>query len=65
MAVTDPAGCVVTQTNLRRSLAEELAKVLTMRQVGGSAETRVQTLIPNLGSVLVHNPHAGVFYRTM
>lgn len=34
-----------------------------MRQSGGSAEARVETLNANLESIFVHNPQADVRYR--
>lgn len=63
LAVQQHAGYVVSDTEPPGSLADQLAKVATMRLSKGPAESRVEAIAMNLEGVFVHSPQADAICR--
>lgn len=63
-AAESHAGFVIAADEPPRHLVEQVAKVATMRQGGGSAKSRVEAPISNLEKFLVLNPQADALNRT-
>lgn len=57
-------GVVVNRGEPPRCPADQVPRAATMRQNGGSAQSRVEALISNLENFFLNKPQAGAFHRT-
>lgn len=61
-AVAKHAGYVASDEEPPRVLAEQLAKAVSIRRGEALAQARVETIISNLETLIVHNLQADVHY---